>query len=84
MKLRSVLNVVEKWRQVISLIPRIGHVEEAGGVLDGMEESLHTNVRIVVMWSSILRSREMKKSYNRTKRTYQYHKSNRCKNMLGL
>jgi hypothetical protein len=32
--------------------------------LDGMEESLHTNVRIVVMWSSILRSREMKKSYS--------------------
>jgi hypothetical protein len=45
-------------------MPRIGHVEEAVGVLDGMEESLHTNVRIVVMWSSILRSREMKKSYN--------------------
>jgi hypothetical protein len=26
-------------------------------VLDGMEESLHTNVRIVVMWNSILRKR---------------------------
>jgi hypothetical protein len=28
--------------------------------LDGMEESLHINVRIVVIWSSILRSKEMK------------------------
>jgi hypothetical protein len=28
--------------------------------LDGTEESLHTNARIVVMWSSILRSREVK------------------------
>lgn len=41
-------------------MPRIGHVEEAVGVLDGMEESLHINARIVAMWSSILRSREMK------------------------
>jgi len=39
---------------------RTGHVEEADGVLDGLEESLHTNVRIVVMWNSILRSKEMK------------------------
>ena len=29
------------------------------GVLDGMEESLHINARIAVMWSSILRSREV-------------------------
>jgi hypothetical protein len=39
---------------------RTGELEEAFGVLDGMEESLHTNVRIVVMWNSILRSKEMK------------------------
>ena len=41
------------------MVPHIGHVEEAVGILDGMEESLHTNVRIVVMWNSILRSKEM-------------------------
>jgi hypothetical protein len=60
-RLRSVLSAVEKWRQVISVMPPIGHVEEVFGALDGMEESLHTNVRIVVMWNSILRSKEMKK-----------------------
>jgi hypothetical protein len=38
----------------------IGHVGEAVGFLDGMGESLHTNVRIVVMWNSILRSKERK------------------------
>jgi hypothetical protein len=39
---------------------RTGDVEEVLLVLDGMEESLRTNVRIVVMWNSILRSKEMK------------------------
>ena len=29
-------------------MPRIGHVEEAVGVLDGMEESSDTNAGIVV------------------------------------
>jgi hypothetical protein len=43
-------------------MPRIGDVGEAFGVLDGMEESLDTNVRIVVMWNSILRSEEMRVS----------------------
>jgi hypothetical protein len=39
-------------------MPLIGDMEEVvlGG--DGMEESLHTNARIVVMWSSILKSRK--------------------------
>jgi len=31
---------------------------EAFGALDGMEESLGTNVGIVAMWNSILRSKE--------------------------
>jgi len=57
-RLRNVLNVVEKWRQVICIMLRIGGAEEALLGLDGMEESLHTNARIVAMWSSILRSRE--------------------------
>jgi hypothetical protein len=38
----------------------IGGMEEAVLGLDGMGESLHTNARIVDMWSSILRSRETK------------------------
>ena len=41
-------------------MPLIGGMEEAFLVLDGMEGSLHTNVRIAVMSSSILRSRELR------------------------
>jgi hypothetical protein len=36
----------------------IGGMDEAALGLDGMEESLHTNAKIVVMWSSILKSRK--------------------------
>ena len=48
MKSRSALNVVVKWRLVISRMPHIGGEGEAFGVLDGMGESLDTNARIVV------------------------------------
>ena len=40
-------------------MPRIGHVGEADGVLDEMEESLNTNVRIVVIQNSIAKSRRI-------------------------
>lgn len=43
---------------------RIGGMVEAFLGLDGMEESLHINARIAVMWSSILRSRETKARSN--------------------
>ena len=61
MRLRSVQSAVEKWMLVICIMLHTGDVEEAFGVLDGTEESSHTNARIVVMWNSILRSNEMKK-----------------------
>jgi hypothetical protein len=58
-KLGNVLSAVEKWRLVICPMLLIGGVEEAFGVLDGMEGSSPTSVRIVVMWNSISRSEEM-------------------------
>jgi hypothetical protein len=42
----------------INFVVRIKEKQTLLG-LDGIGESLHTNARIVVMWNSILRSREM-------------------------
>ena len=54
-EIKKCLNVVEKWRQVICIMLHIGGMEEAAQGLDEMEESMHTNVRIADMQSSILK-----------------------------
>ena len=52
-KLWNVLNVVEKWRKAIYVMPPIGEEEQAFCVWDLAKESLGTDAETVVMLNSI-------------------------------